>query len=180
MELVRPVVVELFEDAADVFVGRIDGFSVAVIEVLEGRDGIVVEAAGFHVVDSVDAIAALADPAGLGLVVFLGVGHGGRIGHGLFFVTAFVARRGFEGKVRRFVGEIEEERFFVRLLEPIDGEVGEDVGVVTFEGLALAVDVEHRVEVFALPAEGGPIVEAFARGVAVFTACAHLPRKAVS
>ena len=51
--------VKFGKDAADVFVEAMDGFCEVVVETVEGRDGVFVEGSGFHVVNTVDAIAAL-------------------------------------------------------------------------------------------------------------------------
>jgi len=57
-------------------------------------------------------------------------------------------------------------------LEPINGLVGQEIGVVALEGFSLAVDIEGRVEVGSLAGETDPVVEAFAGGVVLV---AHMP-----
>ena len=153
-----------------------DGFAEAPVEVIEGGDGVFVEGAGFHVVDAVDAVATFADPAGLGGVVFLGVGHGFWVVDFFVLVSAVVSLGGLEGVVDGFEGEVEHKGgvFFAAAvaLEPGEGLVGEAVGEVAFGFLVGAVDVEGLVEVGALALERDPVVEAFSRLVVVVS---HVP-----
>ena len=165
--------VKVGEEAPDVFIEAVDGFAEVVVEFVEVRDRVVVEGAGLHVVDSVDAEAAFAHPAGLGGVVLLGIGHGGGVGDFLALVTGGMAGGGGEGVVDGLIAEVEEEGLIGGpLLEPLDGLGGQDIRVVALEGLALAIDVELRIEVGALSLEADPVVEAGARFVVVV---AHVP-----
>lgn len=166
-------VVEVLEQMADVFIEAVDGFAEVPVEFVEVGYWVMVEGAGLHMVDSVDAVATFPDPVGLGGIVVLGIGHGFRVGDGFALVAVGVAWGWGEGEVYGFIGEVEEEGFFVLLLsEPLDGLGGEDIGVIASEGLVFAVDVEFGIEVGTLAFEADPVVEAGARAIVVV---AHVP-----
>ena len=95
------------------------------------------------------------------------------IGDLFSFVALGVARGGGEGEVDGLVAEVEEEGLLAApVLEPLDGLVGEDVGVVALELLAAPVDVELWIEVGALALEANPVVEA---GSGFVVVVAHVP-----
>lgn len=120
-----------------------------------------------------DAETAFADPAGLGGVVLLGIGHGGGVGDFLALVTGGMARGRGEGVVDSLIAKVKEEGLIGRSFpEPLDGLVGQDIRIVTFEGLAPAVDVKFRIEVGALALEADPVMKAGTRFVVVV---AHVP-----
>jgi len=168
--------IEVVEDAADVFVKAVDGLAESPVEVIEGGDRVFVESAGFHVIDAVDAVSALANPVGLGGVVLLGVCH--RFGVVNFFplVAAVVTFGGLEGVVHGFEGEVHHERgvFFAAPLafEPGEGLIGEAVGGVAFLCDLFSVDVEEGIEVGALALEADPVVES---GAWVVVVMSHVP-----
>ena len=120
-----------------------------------------------------DAETAFADPAGLGGVVLLGIGHGGRVGDFLALVTGGMARSRGEGIVDSLIAEVEEEGLIGGSFpKPLDGLVGQDIRIVALEDLAPAVDIEFRIEVGALALEADPVVKAGTRFVVVV---AHVP-----
>ena len=165
--------VKVGEEAPDVFIEAVDGFAEVVVEFVEVRDRVVVEGTSLHVVDPMDAIAAFADPAGLGGVVLLGIGHGGGVGDFLALVTGGMARGRGEGVVDGLIAEVEEEGLIGGPLpEPLDGLVGQDIRIVALEGLAPAVDVKLRIEVGALSLEADPVVKA---GTWFVVVVAHVP-----
>ena len=165
--------VKVGEEAPDVFIETVDGFAEVVVEFVEVRDRVVVEGTSLHVIDPVDAETAFADPAGLGGVVLLGIGHGGRVGDFLALVTGGMARGRGEGIVDGLIAEVEEEGLIGgSFLNPLNGLVGQDIRIVALEGLAPAVDVEFRIEVGALALEADPVVKAGTRFVVVV---AHVP-----
>ena len=130
-------------------------------------------------VDAVYSVSSFPDPEGLGEVILFGVGHGFRVIDLLAFVALGMAGRGLEGVVDRFVTNLEEERFSFfggrsDFLEPTDGLVGQQVGVVSLEVFSFAVDIEGRIEIGSLSGETDPVVEALA-GSVVFMAHVPLP-----
>ncbi len=116
-------------------------------------------------VNTVDTEAAFTDPMGLGLVVTFGVGHGFGIADGFAVVPAEVPWGGGKGVMNGFVGEVEEEGtgFIPAFVQPLDGQVGEDVGGIAVEPFASSVDVEDGVKIDTLAAETGPVIESGAR-----------------
>lgn len=70
-----------------------------------------------------------------------------------------------------FVGEVEAEGFVAFLVDEVDGVIGEDIGDVAFGLDGFSVDVEGRIEGFALAGEGDPVIEAGAGRVVD----AHMP-----
>jgi hypothetical protein len=58
------------------------------------------------------------------------------------------------------VGEIEAEGLFAFLVDEIDGVIGEDIGDIALGLDGFSIDVEGRIEGFALAGEGDPVVEA--------------------
>ena len=102
--------VQVLQDAAQVLVQAVQRLAVAVVQLVEIGHGVLVERPGLHVVDAVDAVAAFPDPARLGLVVALRVGHRFRIIDRLFVVAALVPRGGLEGMMHGLVGQVQEER----------------------------------------------------------------------
>ena len=165
--------VKVGEKAPDVFIEAVNGFAEVVVEFIEVRDRVVVEGAGLHVVDPVDAETALTNPAGLGGVVLLGIGHGGGVGDFFTLVAGCMAGCWGEGVVDSLIAEVEEEGLIGgSLLEPLDGLVGQDVRIVALECLPFAVDVKLRIKVGALSLEADPVVKAGTRFVVVV---AHVP-----
>ncbi|GEM_PF-1605810 len=165
--------VEVGEKASDVFIEAVDGLAEVIVEFVEVRDRVVVEGAGLHVINPVDTIAAFADPAGLGSVVLLGIGHGGGVGDFFALVTSGMAGGGGERVVDSLIAEVEEEGLIGgSLLEPLDGLVGQDVRIVALEGLPFAVDVKLRIKVGALSLEADPVVEP---GTWFVVVVAHVP-----
>lgn len=59
-----------------------------------------------------------------------------------------------------FVGEVEAEGFVALLIDEIDGVIGKNIGDVALGLDGFSVDVEGRIEGFALAGEGDPVIEA--------------------
>ena len=74
-------------------------------------------------------------------------------------------------RMDRLVCQVDEERLFGRTLNEPLHVVGEEIGRVTFGMNALAVDVQRRVDGFALTGHGHPVIETGPRAVVV----AHVP-----
>ena len=70
-------------------------------------------------VDSVNAIASLANPVGLSLVIAFGVGHGHWIINGLVFIASMVARRRLEWVMHCLERKVEQERIFISYVKKI-------------------------------------------------------------
>ena len=170
---------EVGDEAADAVVDAEHGAPVGADHGLEIDDGL---GAGIgkcftpfeeRTVNAVPGGEALADPVGFAVE---GEGTGG-IGNlhmvegGLVFLFWEIKR------VRRLLADGERPRLAGggggAGLEPVEGVVGDDVGVVALGGfVAQAVDAPLGVEVFALALVGDEPVEAGAGGVVVFT---HVP-----
>ena len=144
------------------------------VQLVERRHRVIVVLSSFHVVDTMDTVAPLADPMRLRLVVTFGVGHRFRAFDLGLSVAALVTFGGLEGIVDGLKRKIEKERplGISTILEPCQGLIRQHIGRVSLEIPALVVDVERWVEVSALALEAGPMVEAGSRGVVVVT---HVP-----
>ena len=95
----QAALVQIAQDATEVLVQSVHGLAITCVQVVERWHGIVVILAGFHVVDAVDAVAPLADPVRLRLVVTFGIRHGfGALDLGLS-VAALMAFGRLEGIV---------------------------------------------------------------------------------
>jgi hypothetical protein len=112
---------------------------------------------------------ALPHPLGLPFPVVLGGRRAPDVGR-IEALGVFVL--GHEGAVRRLVSHDEAERLLARLADPLDRLLGDPVGEVALQQLALAVDVEGRVEVVPLAPVAHPVIEAGPRRVVVL---AHVP-----
>ena len=79
------------------------------------------------------------------------------------------------------VREVQEERLaaIASVPEPLERLIGEDIGRVALERLALAVDVQCGIEVGSLPAKADPVVETRAAADRLSWPMCHLPTNAV-
>lgn len=150
-----------------------NGFAVAVVEIVKGGHGIVVKGAGLHVINAMDPISALPYPMGLAFIVPLGVRHGWRIGNGFSLVSSMIAGSRHKGVMNGLEGEIKKEGGgLVFSFQPFQSLVSQEVIDVTTLLFLCSVDVEGGVEILSLPAEADPVMKSFLRRINVV---AHVP-----